>query len=129
MEGAIPSTKDRPRMRSKAERRQIVEKTFQAGESVSQVARAHNVNANQVFQWRRLYRAGLLDEEPAKATALLPVKISNSGKSLVITGKNTKANAATASGATDIDFGYARVGIEGKADPECVRATMEGLRR
>ena len=69
MEGAIPSTKDRPRMRSKAERRQIVEKTFQAGESVWQVARAHNVNANQVFQWRRLYRAGLLDEEPAKATA------------------------------------------------------------
>jgi transposase len=129
MEGAIPRSTDRMRMRSKAERRRIVEETFQPGTSVSQVARAHHVNANQVFQWRRLYRAGLLDEEPAKATALLPVKISNGGKSLVITGKNTKANAATASGSIEIDFGYARVRIEGKADPECVRAAMEGLRR
>ena len=129
MEGAIPSTKDRTRMRSKAERKQIVEETFQPGTSVSQVARAHQVNANQVFQWRRLYRAGLLDEEAAKATALLPVKVSNGGKQLVITGKNPKANGATASGAIDIDFGYARVRIEGKADPECVRAALEGLRR
>ena len=79
MEGAIPSAKDGMRMRSKAERRRIVEETFQPGTSVSQVARAHNVNANQLFQWRRLYRAGLLDEEPAKATALLPVKVSGPG--------------------------------------------------
>ena len=37
------------RFRSKAERRQIVEETMKPGASVSQVARAHDVNANQVF--------------------------------------------------------------------------------
>ena len=70
-----------------------------------------------------------LDEEPAKATALLPVKVSNGGKRLVITGKNTKVDAAMRVGAIHVDFGYARVRIEGKADPECVRAAIEGLRR
>jgi transposase-like protein len=35
------------RFRSKAERRQIVEETMKPDASVSQVARAHAVNANQ----------------------------------------------------------------------------------
>jgi transposase-like protein len=38
--------------RSKQERRQIVEETLKPGASVSLVARAYDVNANQVFKWR-----------------------------------------------------------------------------
>ena len=37
------------RWRSVAEKRQIVELTFEPGASVALVARAHGVNANQVF--------------------------------------------------------------------------------
>jgi transposase len=36
------------------EKRKIVEKTLVKGASVARVARAHGVNANQVFHWRRL---------------------------------------------------------------------------
>lgn len=43
------------------EKRRIVQETLRDGVSVSSVARAHGVNANQAFQWRRLYRDGLLD--------------------------------------------------------------------
>ena len=46
------------RKRSKAERRQIVEETLKPGISVARVAQAHGVNANQIFQWRKLYREG-----------------------------------------------------------------------
>ena len=46
--------------RSKAERRRVVEETLKPGASVSQVARAHGVNANQVFAWRKLYREARL---------------------------------------------------------------------
>ena len=47
----------RPRTYRSAElRRQIVEETLVPGASVSLVARAHNVNANLVFTWRRRYR-------------------------------------------------------------------------
>ena len=39
-------------------KRQIVSETFVAGASVSTVARRHDVNANQVFKWRRKYGSG-----------------------------------------------------------------------
>jgi transposase len=118
------------RYRTKAERLQIVEETLKPGASVSQVARAHDVNANQVFHWRRQYRAGWFDEGAKKATALVPVKVVGSaGESLQARPGRAKANVSNAAGSIDIDLGHARVRIEGAADPECVRATLEGLVR
>jgi len=46
--------------RSIAEKRRIVEETLVEGTSVARVARAHGVNANQLFYWRKLYQAGRL---------------------------------------------------------------------
>ncbi|MCA6479373.1 MAG: transposase [Chitinophagaceae bacterium] len=47
----------RPRTYRSAElRRQIAEETLAPGASASLVARAHNVNANPAFTWRRRYR-------------------------------------------------------------------------
>jgi transposase-like protein len=41
------------------------------------VARRHDLNPNQVFAWRQLYRRGLLDPEaPLETTLMLPVKVS-----------------------------------------------------
>ncbi len=48
--------------RSIAEKRRIVEETLVEGASVARVARAHGINANQVFGWRRLYLAGRLSD-------------------------------------------------------------------
>ena len=113
------------RFRTKAERRQIVEETMKPGASVSQVARAHDVNANQVFHWRRQYRAGWFDEQK-KSTAMLPVRIT--GGVTRKPGPVASGQAARA-GVIDIDLGHARVRIEGSADPSCVRAALEGLVR
>ena len=41
---------------SEARKRWIVAESYQPGVSVSVVARRHDVNANQVFGWRRQYR-------------------------------------------------------------------------
>jgi len=113
------------RFRTKQERRQIVEETMKPGASVSQVARAHDVNANQVFHWRRQYRAGWFEEDK-KSTALLPVRIT----AAAVTSKRSVASTPAArTGVIDIDLGHARVRIEGSADPNCVRAALEGLVR
>ena len=61
----IPRVRERsvaaPRQRrSIAEKRGIVEETLVEGAAVARVARAHGINANQVFGWRRLYQAGRL---------------------------------------------------------------------
>jgi transposase len=59
------------------EKRRIVEETHVKGASVSSVARRHEVNANQVFAWRQLYRRGLLDAKAApEKTEMLPVRVS-----------------------------------------------------
>jgi len=65
------------RQHSLEEKRQIVEETHVKGASVSSVARRHEVNPNQVFAWRQLYRRGLLDSKAApEKTEMLPVRVS-----------------------------------------------------
>src|SRR5271167_125234 len=59
------------RRRGAAERRRVVEETLEAGASVAGVAVKHGINANQVFQWRRLYRDGKL-VAPDDISSLLP---------------------------------------------------------
>ena len=61
------------RYRSKQERRQIVEQTLQPGASVAVIARRHDVNANQVFHWRKLYREGRLDAPGAVHVFVRPI--------------------------------------------------------
>jgi transposase len=118
------------RFRTKTERRQIVEETLKPGASVSQVARVHDVNANQVFHWRRQYRQGWFDEVGKSATALVPVKVVGSVvQPLVAKRRGSKRHGSSTSGSIDVDLGHARVRIEGAADPECVRVTLEGLIR
>ena len=116
------------RFRSKQERRQIVEETLKPGASVSRVARAHDVNANQVFKWRRQYREGRLGIPPTAQSTLLPVKISESLLAVRPAAERRRVKARR-TGIIDIDLGHARVRIEGAADLDCVRAALEGLVR
>ena len=46
-------------------KREIVAATFRSGASVSVVARQYDVNANQVFAWRRRFRASAEVATPA----------------------------------------------------------------
>jgi transposase len=128
--GAV-AVKDRAkrRYRSTQERRQMVEETLKPGASVSLVARAHNVNANQLFKWRKLYREGRLEVAPASTSALLPVKICDPLPTIRPTAARRRAKTRRAAGIIDIDLGHARVRIEGAANPDCVRAAVEGLLR
>src|SRR5579864_2922424 len=63
--------------RSIAEKRRILEETLVEGASVARIARAHGLNANQVFGWRRLYLSGRLGEQKP-TMKLLPVRVSES---------------------------------------------------
>ena len=47
----------RRRRWSEAQKRQIVAETHEPGVSVPMVAQRYNLSANQVFRWRRLFRA------------------------------------------------------------------------
>ena len=66
-----------PRTRHTIEEKlRIVEEARAKGASVAMVARRHNLNANQVFAWRRQHRRGLLNPQAKDDAKLLPVTVS-----------------------------------------------------
>ena len=107
--------------RSKEERRRIAEETLAIGASVAVIARAHGVNANQVFQWRKLYHEGRLGPATA-STQLVPVRVAG------VVSESVRP-AMSVSGAIHIEMGKVRLHVEGKVDTECLRIILEQLAR
>lgn len=103
---------------------QLVKETLSPGVSVSTVARKHDINANVVFEWRRLYRLGKL-RLPAPAapkpesTELLPVNVIDSPEELPAQRAMPCETAGEANGATppvcevEIEVGKRRLRIRG----------------
>ena len=125
---ANPEPGRKRRMRSKLERREVVEETMRPGApSVAVIARAHGVNANQVFSWRKLYHAGRLNDK-VQASELLPVRISeDSNPEYPSVGRLTIAPVVA--GAIHIEIGRARIRVEGPVDPATLRTILEQLGR
>jgi transposase len=101
-------------------KRRIVAETLEPGASVSIVARRHDVNANQVFKWRREMAPG----QPAtveQSVAMLPVEI---------VPEATEPRPRTRrSGTIEITFaGGARVCVRGEVSPQTLRQVLELLR-
>ena len=120
--------------RSIAEKRRMVEETLMQGASVARIARAHGVNTNQLFGWRRLYLRGRLGEQ-RPTMKLLPVRVSE-GLPPVTThtkgagsGAIEVANPTSISGTIHIELRQAQVHIEGAADAALVRVLLECLTR
>lgn len=75
----IPTRKRGPyRQHSTEFKRAVVAKSFAEGASVARLAREFNINANQVFNWRKQFAniQGAVKEVPA--AALLPVTVIDS---------------------------------------------------
>ena len=72
--GAI--NRRRHRSWPEALKREIVAASFAPGSSVSVVARQYDVNANQVFSWRKRYRDARPVPSDPSASRLMPVVIT-----------------------------------------------------
>src|ERR1700733_13918787 len=56
------------------EKRRIVDESLEDGASLAEVARRHDLNANQLFSWRRQF--GIEPAEPKELVPILPVTIA-----------------------------------------------------
>jgi transposase len=111
--------------RSTAEKRLIVEQALEPGASVARVARAHGLNANVVFNWRRLYSEGKLAVETTQAMKLLPVSIEERE----VVDPPAEEAVIPSCGSIHIELrGKVRIRVEGHADPAAIRAVLEVLR-
>ena len=128
MDTYAQAVKGKRQYRGVAEKLRIVEETLAEGASVALVARAHGVNANLVFNWRRLYQAGRLDR--SGSAKLLPVRVTPESS----TGMRTSLCApggtpSSSAGTIHIRLNHAQVSIEGSADPVLLRVLLECLQR
>jgi transposase-like protein len=89
------------RFRTTEEKRLIVEETRRFGVSVSTVAQAHGINANQVFYWRKLYEAGQLESTVAQSTGDLGARGVRLLSVSVDEGAERQAPVATAASTAD----------------------------
>jgi transposase len=117
--------KERRRHRSwpEALKREIVAASFAPGASVSVVARQYDVNANQVFSWRKRYR----DTPPApsapSASQLMPVVITKEPDGIA-------APPTAVAETIEIDVaGKYRVRIGSGFDRQALRRVIEVLER
>src|SRR5713101_7854954 len=128
----LTGTTAKRQYRTVQEKRQIVEETLAEGASVARIARAHGINANQVFGWRRLYLAGRLGGV-SRAIKLLPVHVSESSPSLATTTSRECSPSADFSkptpGMIHVELRHAQVRIEGRADAGLLRVLLECLQR
>ncbi len=112
------------RWRSVSEKRQIVQLTLEPGASVAEVARAHGVNANQVFKWRRAFERGELVEP----CALLPVSVSGASDLSSEASNRLEEEPSATNGAIHIELpGRAMISVESGADPKLLRSILESL--
>jgi transposase len=118
------------RRRSVSEKLQIVQLTMEPGASVAEIARAHGVNANQVFKWRRLFERGQLRDAGSRSTALLPVTISADAKTRPDSADAAADVQTFSGGAIHIELpGRAMISVESGADPALLRCVLESLRK
>jgi len=106
-------------------KREIVEATLQPGASVSVVARQYDVNANQVFAWRRRYLGA--EEAPPPATSLaglVPVTITSEPEY-----EKSAAPPPARSDTIEIEVGDCRVRVGSDFDARALKRVLDVLSR
>jgi len=112
------SSRRQRRRWSEAQKREIVAEALEPGASVSIVARRYDVNANQLFLWRRelLPKPAVVEGEP-----MLPVEI--------VAEEPPRPRRTDRGGCIEIEFSSgARVRVRGHAAAEVLRQVVELLR-
>jgi transposase len=107
-------------------KRTLAQRACEPGVSVSKLAQEHGINANQLFKWRRHYRAGLFG---AADVALLPVAVVEA----TVERESPKSSPLPVTPAVqhgiEIAFDDCTVRVGEQADLAMLRAVVTLLRR
>ena len=96
-----------------------MEETLLPGASVARVARRHDVNANQVFHWRKLYDEGRL----GTTSNFLPVRVASGQRGEEVNGSGFIGQPGT----MEIKLPKGTLRVFGAVDVMALRAVIESL--
>ena len=104
-------------------KREIVAASYAPGSSVSMVARHYDVNANQVFGWRKRYRDEPRAPACLPAPQLIPVMVTAEQDAVA-------AQPSTVAETIEIDVaGKYRVRVSSGVDAQALRRVLDVLER
>jgi transposase len=112
-------------------KREIVAATLKPGASVSVVARQYDVNANQVFMWRRRYREvgdQLALQPPSSTPALVPVTITPEPEEASVAPPALPAETASKTIEIEVPDGC-RVRVGSGFDVRALKRVLDVLRK
>jgi len=117
-----PPARQRRRRYDPAFKRAIVEQTLAPGASVARIAREHDINANQLFKWRRqfLFEQPLAPaprEQALSAISLLPVTVEEETVPSPLPGQ------------IEIQLAGGTIRIQGAVDTAMLQLVLSSLRR
>ena len=121
--GISATRRRRNRSWPEALKREIVVATFAPGASVSVVARRYDVNANQVFSWRRRFRDVVPAAAAKPASRLVPVMVTP--EPAAVAARQASAAVET----IEIDVGNYRVRVGSAVDAQALRRVLDVLER
>jgi transposase len=130
---SIAGTRRIRQYRTTEEKRFVVEATRRPGVSVATVARAHGVNANQVFYWRKLYEAGQLEsttamsshDADARSARLLPVTVDEGAdRQALMIAADPIAGGTSSPGSIEVTLARGTIRIAGAVDTGTLRAVL-----
>ena len=105
---------------------QVVEEALGGTASVSEVARRHDLNTNQLFNWRRRYLDGKLNRDGG--ASLVPIRLA---PPIEAPQAATPPPSLPVSPGGTIDVVLAaghRLSVRGDVDPAVLRLMLEALR-
>ena len=130
MDKRVTKGQDTRRRHSEALKRELVERSLAPGASVAAIALEAGVNANLLFNWRRLHLQAQVPAAGATAApVLLPVTVVaavDGAASLMPTPPGAPPRAAPA-GTIEIDINGARVRLRGAVDEASIRTVLRAL--
>jgi transposase len=100
-------------------KRSVVAQSLRGGTSVARVAREHNVNANQVFAWRKQF-SDVQPSAPADACTFLPVALASAPARSV-------DHSSTPRGVIELTVGKAQLRLEGAVDTAVLALVLQRL--
>jgi len=102
-------------------KREIVAASLAPGASVSVVARHYDVNANQVFSWRKRFGGGALTPSDPISPQMVPV---------IVTAEPRDDHGAAPTAMIEIDLGrHYRIRVGNGVDPHALRKILDVLER
>jgi transposase len=121
----------RRRKHDEALKRELVARSLQPGASVAAIAQDNGINANLLFNWRRLHlrsAASTAAASPPSGPVLLPVTLQEPVATTATTATRIASSPTrTPSGVIEIDIGAARVRVRGVVDEATVRCVLHAL--